>query len=136
MGEVIEGGNAYKSGLIDAGDQLIATSAIVYGSEEDYQGVMVRKGMQIIRLNVRGERFETVRSSYFNTYIIYMMLFFCSFYVRLVEHMDTSYSLQSWIGLCRSSLAHKLTVNVCEFNILMHLLTTGHCSYRYTSGLH
>lgn len=61
VGEVIKDGNAYKSGLVDAGDELIATSAIVYGSEEDYQGVMVRKGMQIVRLNVRGERFETVR---------------------------------------------------------------------------
>ncbi|KAG0630520.1 hypothetical protein M758_1G184200 [Ceratodon purpureus] len=60
VGEVIQGGNADKSGLVDAGDQLIATSAIVYGSEEEYQGVMVRKGMQKIRLNVRGERFETV----------------------------------------------------------------------------
>lgn len=61
--EVLEGGNAYKSGLIEAGDQLIATSAVVYGSEEDYQGVMVRKGMQIVRLNVRGERFETVMAA-------------------------------------------------------------------------
>lgn len=43
------------------GDQLIATSAVVYGSEDDYQGVMVRKGMQIVRLNVRGEKFNTVR---------------------------------------------------------------------------
>lgn len=61
VGEVIKDGNAYKSGLVDSGDELIATSAIVYGLEEDYQGVMVRKGMQIVRLNVRGERFETVR---------------------------------------------------------------------------
>lgn len=60
VGEVIEGGNAYKSGLVDAGDQLIATSAIVYSSEDEYQGVVVRKGMQKVRLNVRGERFETV----------------------------------------------------------------------------
>ena len=60
MGEVIEGGNADKSGLVDAGDQLIATSAIVYGLEEEYQGVTVRKGMQKVRLNVRGERFKTV----------------------------------------------------------------------------
>ena len=63
VGEVIQGGNADKSGVVDAGDQLIATSAIVYGSEEDYQGVMVRKGMQKVRLNVRGERFETVLCS-------------------------------------------------------------------------
>lgn len=64
VGEVIEGGNAYKSGLVDAGDQLIATSAIVYSSEDEYQGVVVRKGMQKVRLNVRGERFETVCPSH------------------------------------------------------------------------
>jgi len=74
--EVLEGGNAYKSGLIEAGDQLIATSAIVYGSEEDYQGVMVRKGMQIIRLNVRGERFETVCPSFLKTHITNCDAFF------------------------------------------------------------
>eukprot|EP01018_Ginkgo_biloba_P039597 Gb_22216 [translate_table: standard] len=60
VAEVVQGSNADKSGLVDLGDQLIATSAIVYGGEEDYQGVKVRKGMQIVRLNVRGERFETV----------------------------------------------------------------------------
>lgn len=92
MGEVIGGGNADKSGLVDAGDQLIATSAIVYGSEEEYQGVMVRKGMQKIRLNVRGERFETVSSSY---YIICTALwyFFFGFYTRLLDIIDSSHAL-------------------------------------------
>lgn len=60
IAEVIRDGNADKTGLVDVGDQLIATSAVVYGSEDDYQGVMVRKGMQIVRLNVRGEKFNTV----------------------------------------------------------------------------
>ncbi|CAM6040130.1 unnamed protein product [Sphagnum compactum] len=63
IAEVIRDGNADKTGLVDVGDQLIATSAVVYGSEDDYQGVMVRKGMQIVRLNVRGEKFNTVMAA-------------------------------------------------------------------------
>ena len=63
MAEVVKDGNADRSGLVDVGDQLIATSAIVYGAEEFYQGVKVRKGMQIVRLGVFGEKFDTV--SYF-----------------------------------------------------------------------
>eukprot|EP00246_Nothoceros_aenigmaticus_P000272 TRINITY_DN10417_c0_g1_i2.p1 TRINITY_DN10417_c0_g1~~TRINITY_DN10417_c0_g1_i2.p1 ORF type:complete len:180 (-),score=14.50 TRINITY_DN10417_c0_g1_i2:182-721(-) len=57
---LVADGNAAKSGLVDVGDQLMATSAIVYNDAETYQGVQVRKGMQIVRLNARGERFETV----------------------------------------------------------------------------
>lgn len=63
VAELVKDGNAEKNGLVDVGDQLIATSAIVYGSVEDYQGVKVRKGMQTVRLNVRGERFETVMAA-------------------------------------------------------------------------
>ncbi|MCO5548184.1 hypothetical protein L7F22_001642 [Adiantum nelumboides] len=63
VAEVVEGGNADKSGLVDVGDQLIATSAIVYGSEDYYQGVRVRKGMQIVRLSVFGEKFDTVMAA-------------------------------------------------------------------------
>lgn len=63
VAEVVGGGNAEKSGLIDVGDQLIATSAIVYGSEEYYQGVKVRKGMQVVRLSVFGEKFDTVMAA-------------------------------------------------------------------------
>lgn len=61
--EVVKDGNADKSGLVDIGDQLIATSAIVYDTEDYYQGVKVRKGMQIVRLSVRGEKFETVMAA-------------------------------------------------------------------------
>lgn len=60
VGGLVEDGNAAKSGLVDVGDQLIATSAIVYNDSETYQGVSVRKGMEVVRLSVRGERFETV----------------------------------------------------------------------------
>lgn len=63
VAEVIRDGNADKSGLVDVGDQLISTSAIVYGTEDYYQGVKVRKGMQIVRLGVRGEKFETVMAA-------------------------------------------------------------------------
>ncbi|KAH7300721.1 hypothetical protein KP509_24G075800 [Ceratopteris richardii] len=63
VAEVLKGGNADKSGLIDVGDQLIATSAIVYGSEDYYQGVRVRKGMQVVRLSVFGEKFDTVMAA-------------------------------------------------------------------------
>ncbi|XP_057833848.2 uncharacterized protein LOC131044522 isoform X2 [Cryptomeria japonica] len=63
VAEIVKDGNADKSGLVDIGDQLIATSAITYGNVEDYQGVKVRKGMQTVRLNVRGERFETVMAA-------------------------------------------------------------------------
>eukprot|EP00252_Welwitschia_mirabilis_P028074 TRINITY_DN9966_c0_g1_i5.p1 TRINITY_DN9966_c0_g1~~TRINITY_DN9966_c0_g1_i5.p1 ORF type:complete len:205 (-),score=12.06 TRINITY_DN9966_c0_g1_i5:28-642(-) len=63
VAELVKGGNAEKSGLVELGDQLIATSAVVYGNVESYQGVKVRKDMQIVRLNVRGERFETVMAA-------------------------------------------------------------------------
>ncbi|KAI5071172.1 hypothetical protein GOP47_0013423 [Adiantum capillus-veneris] len=69
VAEVFEGGNADKSGLVDVGDQLIATSAIVYGSEDYYQGVRVRKGMQVVRLSVLGEKFDTVSSQVLYTSI-------------------------------------------------------------------
>ncbi|KAL2641427.1 hypothetical protein R1flu_009014 [Riccia fluitans] len=61
--EVIKGGNAESSGLVEVGDQLIATSAVVYSDTDEYQGVTVRKGMQIVRLNVRGEKFQTVMAA-------------------------------------------------------------------------
>ncbi|KAG6550617.1 hypothetical protein Mapa_007870 [Marchantia paleacea] len=63
VGEVISGGNAQNSGLVEVGDQLIATSAVVYSDTDEYQGVTVRKGMQVVRLNVRGEKFETVMAA-------------------------------------------------------------------------
>eukprot|EP00897_Mesotaenium_endlicherianum_P008561 jgi/Mesen1/7733/ME000407S06965 len=63
VAEVSSGGNAEKTGLIGVGDQLIATSAVVYNDSDDYGGVTVRKGMQLVRLNVRGESFNTVMAA-------------------------------------------------------------------------
>ena len=57
--EVLPDGSAAKDGRIEAGDQLIATSAIVYASEEDYGGVSVKKGMSMVRLLCKGESFDT-----------------------------------------------------------------------------
>lgn len=37
------------------GDQLIATSGITYSKEEDYNGAKVKKGQQVVRLNVIGQ---------------------------------------------------------------------------------
>ncbi|GBG85619.1 hypothetical protein CBR_g40347 [Chara braunii] len=61
--EVVPDGNAARTGLVDVGDQLIATSAVVYTMIEDYNGVKVRKGMEVVRLNVRGEKFDTVMAA-------------------------------------------------------------------------
>jgi len=58
--EVVAGGNSDKTGLVTVGDQLLATSAVVYNSTTDYGGVSVPKGEQTIRFAVRGEKFDTV----------------------------------------------------------------------------
>eukprot|EP00270_Netrium_digitus_P018525 TRINITY_DN7066_c0_g1_i1.p1 TRINITY_DN7066_c0_g1~~TRINITY_DN7066_c0_g1_i1.p1 ORF type:complete len:221 (+),score=32.75 TRINITY_DN7066_c0_g1_i1:57-665(+) len=63
VAEIIPEGNAEKSQEIDMGDELIATSAIVYNSSESYGGVTVRRQMEIVRLTVRGEKFETVMAA-------------------------------------------------------------------------
>ncbi|CAI7846314.1 unnamed protein product, partial [Closterium sp. NIES-53] len=63
VAEVARGGNAEATGLVDAGDQLIATSAIVFDDSDSYGGVVVKKGMRIVRFNVRGEKFDTVMAA-------------------------------------------------------------------------
>lgn len=37
------------------GDQLIATSGIVYNKESEYGGAKVKMGQQVVRLKVMGE---------------------------------------------------------------------------------
>jgi hypothetical protein len=37
------------------GDQLIATSGVVYNNDMDYGGIIVKRGEQIIRMAVQGE---------------------------------------------------------------------------------
>lgn len=55
QGEVVQGGNAERSGLISAGDVLISTSGYVYTKENEYQGNMVRSGETLVTMNVKGE---------------------------------------------------------------------------------
>jgi C-terminal processing protease CtpA/Prc len=60
VAEIVPGGNAEKSGVISIGDQLIATSGYTRTTEQMYGDIAVRGGEQIIRLQVRGESFDTV----------------------------------------------------------------------------
>jgi len=55
--------NAAKAGLINVGDQLLTTSAMVFNSTQDYGGVRVRKGEETIRFATRGEDFKTVMAA-------------------------------------------------------------------------
>ena len=57
--EVVEDGAAFKSGLVSPGDELIATSAVIFNNTKDYGGVSVKSGEEEIRLAVRGESFDT-----------------------------------------------------------------------------
>lgn len=61
--EIIEDSNAAKAGLISVGDQLLATSAMVFNSTEEYGGVSVRKGEETIMFQVLGEDFKTVMAA-------------------------------------------------------------------------
>jgi hypothetical protein len=63
VAELIPGGAAEASGLINVGDRLLATSAIVFNSSMDYGGVSVKKGEEQIRFSTRGESFDTVMAA-------------------------------------------------------------------------
>lgn len=63
VAELIPGGAAEASGLINVGDRLLATSAIVFNSSMDYGGVNVKKGEEQIRFSTRGESFDTVMAA-------------------------------------------------------------------------
>lgn len=58
-----EGGNAEKSGLVNAGDQLLAVSAVVFNKTNDYGGVKVKAGEETIKFMTRGEKFDTVMTA-------------------------------------------------------------------------
>ncbi|KAG1660372.1 hypothetical protein FOA52_012665 [Chlamydomonas sp. UWO 241] len=45
---------------VRVGDVLVATSGVTFSKEVDYNGVWVKAGETIVRLNVRGESFKTV----------------------------------------------------------------------------
>eukprot|EP00271_Cylindrocystis_brebissonii_P014966 TRINITY_DN3674_c0_g1_i1.p1 TRINITY_DN3674_c0_g1~~TRINITY_DN3674_c0_g1_i1.p1 ORF type:complete len:211 (+),score=34.01 TRINITY_DN3674_c0_g1_i1:157-789(+) len=61
--EILPDSHAARAGVIDVGDELLATSAVVYKRQEEYGGVAVQKGMERVRLTVRGEKFETVMAA-------------------------------------------------------------------------
>lgn len=58
--EVLPEGNAAKDGRVEVGDELISTSAIVYDTERDYGGVVVKGGQRTVRLVCKNEKFDTV----------------------------------------------------------------------------
>lgn len=45
------------------GDQLLATSAMVFNSTEEYGGVSVKKGEETIMFQTMGEDFNTVMAA-------------------------------------------------------------------------
>ena len=63
VAEILEDSNAARAGLINVGDQLLATSAMVFNSTQDYGGVSVKKGEETIRFATRGEDFKTVMAA-------------------------------------------------------------------------
>jgi hypothetical protein len=63
VAEVVPEGNADRNGTISAGDILIATSGYTRTTEQKYGEIVVRGGERVVRLLVRGERFETVMAA-------------------------------------------------------------------------
>ena len=61
VAEVIPGGNAAATGVIQPGDMLIATSGMTrVGREQMYGETVVRSGETFVRLQTQGESFDTV----------------------------------------------------------------------------
>ncbi|KXZ44708.1 hypothetical protein GPECTOR_63g35 [Gonium pectorale] len=63
VAEVKPDGSAARDGKISVGDQLIATSGVIYTTESDYGGATVKGGQQVVRLRVQGETFKTVSAA-------------------------------------------------------------------------
>ncbi|CAG9465076.1 unnamed protein product [Pedinophyceae sp. YPF-701] len=63
VAEIVPGSSAARTGLVTVGDTLVATSGYVYTRESTYQDTVVKSGQQLVRLAVRGERFETVMAA-------------------------------------------------------------------------
>lgn len=61
--EIVEDGNASKTGLVDVGDQLLAVSAVVFNKTIDYGGIGVKAGEETIKFMTRGEKFDTVMAA-------------------------------------------------------------------------
>mmetsp|Transcript_15930 Transcript_15930/g.34534 ORF Transcript_15930/g.34534 Transcript_15930/m.34534 type:complete len:191 (+) Transcript_15930:68-640(+) len=63
VAEIVPDSSAARSGVISVGDILISTSAHVTTSMQVYGETEVPGGEQKVRLNVRGEKFETVMAA-------------------------------------------------------------------------
>ena len=63
VAEVIEEGNCAKTKLIRAGDKILAISAEIKTRTQDYGGVSVGSGEEMIRLQVQGEKFDTIMAA-------------------------------------------------------------------------
>lgn len=63
VAEIQPGGNAERLGIISPRDQLIATSGFIRTTQQVYGETTVQGGEQMIRLNVRGESWETVMAA-------------------------------------------------------------------------
>ncbi|GIL58643.1 hypothetical protein Vafri_13647 [Volvox africanus] len=61
--EIKRDGSAARDGRVKVGDQLIATSGVIYTTESDYGGATVKGGQQVVRLRVQGEAFKTVSAA-------------------------------------------------------------------------
>ena len=60
VAEIVPGGSAEKDGTVGVGDILIATNGLVKTTSQTYGEVVVQGGEQIVRMPVRGEKFDTV----------------------------------------------------------------------------
>lgn len=63
VAEILSGGNAERTGLIQLGDVLIATSGNVKTTERYYGEVRVQGGEKRVRILCKGETFDTVMAA-------------------------------------------------------------------------
>merc|ERR1712146_401075 len=63
VAEVAEGGAAERDGQIKVGDELIACSGVVKTTTQTYNDVTVGGGEEVVRMSVRGQRFEVVMAA-------------------------------------------------------------------------
>lgn len=63
VADVVEGGNAERSGEITVGDTLIATSGYTRTAQQVYGETVVYGGETVVRLLCRGESFDTVMAA-------------------------------------------------------------------------
>ena len=61
--EVVSEGNSAKTKLIRKGDKILAISAQIKTRFQDYGGVSVGSGEEMIRLQVQGEKFDTIMAA-------------------------------------------------------------------------